>query len=121
MDKVLLGYLVQTASTVKTVSKVLLVWLVLSVPLGLLVGRVLRGRRVQTRKDLLARLDRLARPVNKENQGPLVRQEWMVDPDRLASRDYPEIREYLARQGQQDLKDHQQPDSSAPPGSAQTN
>ena len=76
----------------------LLVWLVLSVPVALLVSRVLRVSREQmerqVRQERQDRLARLARPVSKENRGPLVPQEWQV---------------------------LRQPGSSAPPGSAQTN
>jgi hypothetical protein len=65
--------------TVRTVGKVLLVWLALSVPVGLLVGRVLRARRVHQeqwaeweQRGRQVRLDQLARPVSKECPDPLV-------------------------------------------------
>ena len=64
--------------TVRTVGKVLLAWLVLSVPVALLVGRVLRVRRVHQeqwaeweQRGRQARLDLLARPASKEYRGPL--------------------------------------------------
>lgn len=73
-------------ATVWTANKVLAVLLALSVPVVLLVDRGLRVRKAHQeqwaeweRRERQARLDRLARPVSRENRGPLVPQEW---PDR---------------------------------------
>ena len=97
----------QTGKTGKTVGKVLLVWLGLVVPAAILVGRVLRARRVRMEREV--RLARLARPVSKENRGPLVPQEWMEDPDCPAGTAYLVNKGHLERWAQQDPWDLKDP------------